>query len=353
MIVDPGPGYPTEASLRQFYDAAGQEVMAVPGVRGVAWATTLPMGRSYEGQGFFDVVGGAPVDESRRPTADYQIVSPSYLTTLDLPVVAGRGFDERDGASGAPVCVINEALARRYLEGRSPIGQKLAIRRGPTAQSPVVVREIVGVARQVKGRPNETQDLIQIYVPLAQDTPGDVFLLVRPRSGPAEALATSVRAAMARVDKQQLVGVRDLMTLDDVAGAATARHRFRAVLVLAFAGLALVLAMVGLCGVIVYTVQQRRRDFGVRRALGASTGDVLWLVARGAVGVIAVGAAIGLTLSAMLSTLMGTLLFGVEPLDPATFAFVTILLILTTAVSTFGPAWHASRIDPAVALRQD
>jgi ABC-type antimicrobial peptide transport system permease subunit len=190
-------------------------------------------------------------------------------------------------------------------------------------------------------------------VPLAQDTPGDVFLLVRPQTGRAEALATPVRAAMARADKEQRVGVRDIMTLDDVAGAANARHRFRAVLVLAFAGLALVLAMVGLCGVIVHTVQQRRRDFGVRRALGASSGDVLWLVTRGALKVIAAGAAIGLTLSAMLSELMKTLLFGVEPLDPPTFAFVTILLALTTAVSTFGPAWHATRIDPAVALRQD
>jgi putative ABC transport system permease protein len=155
MIVDPGPGYPTGASLRQFYDAATRELMAAPGVKGVAWATTLPMGRSYEGVSFFEVVGGAPVDESRRPSADYQIISPSYLTTLDLPVVAGRGFDDRDGPSQAPVCVVNEALVRRYLPDRSPIGQKLTIRRGPTAQSPVVVREIVGVARQVKGRPNE------------------------------------------------------------------------------------------------------------------------------------------------------------------------------------------------------
>jgi hypothetical protein len=144
-----------------------------------------------------------------------------------------------------------------------------------------VVREIVGVARQVKSRPDETEDLIQIYVPLAQDTPGDIFfMIVRPSSGSAEALAPSVRAAIARVDKQQLVSVRDVMTLDDVVWTATARHRFRAVLVTGFAGLALLLGMVGLFGVIAYSVQERVRDFGVRKALGATTGDVLWLVAR-------------------------------------------------------------------------
>jgi putative ABC transport system permease protein len=239
------------------------------------------------------------------------------------------------------------------MQGRSPIGLKLAIRRAPSAQSPAVVREVVGVARQVKARPNETEDLIQIYVPLAQDTPGDIFLVVRPRSGPAEALAPSVRAAMARVDKEQLVSVRDVVTLDDVAWAATARHRFRAVLVMAFAGLALVLAMVGLFGVLAYSVQQRVRDFGVRRALGATAGDVLWLVARSAIRVIATGALIGLALSAVLGRLLATMLFGVQPLDPVTFASVTIVLALTAAVSTFGPAWHATRIDPVIALRQE
>jgi putative ABC transport system permease protein len=352
MIVDPGAGYPTDASLRQFYDAAAQEVNALPGVRGMAWATTLPLGRSYQGSSFFEIVGGPPVGEGRPPAADYQIVSPSYFPTLDLPVVAGRGFDNRDRPGSVPVCLVNEALVRRYLQGRSPIGLKLAVRGAPSPQAPAVVREIVGVARQVKGRPNETEDLVQIYVPLAQDTPGDIFMLVRSKSGPAEALAPSVRAAMARVDKEQLVSVRDLMTLDEVAWAATARHRFRAVLVIAFAGLALLLAMVGLFGVLAYSVQQRARDFGVRRALGASAGDVLWLVARSALRVIAAGAVIGLAMSTILGQVLATMLFGVQPLDPVTFVSVTILLALTAAVSTFGPAWHATRIDPAIALRQ-
>jgi putative ABC transport system permease protein len=315
----------------------------------VAWATTLPLGRSYQGPSFFEIVGDPPTTGSQRPAADYQIVSPAYFSTLDLPIVAGRGFDRRDEPDSVQVCIVNEAFVRGYLRGRSPIGQRVAIR--PAAEAPPVVREIVGVARQVKARPNETEDLVQIYVPLAQDTPGDIFMVVRPASGRAETLAPSVRAALARVDRQQLVSVRNVMTLDDVASITTARHRFRAVLVIAFAALALLLAMVGLFGILAYSVQQRVRDFGVRRALGASTADVLWLIAGSAGRVIATGAVIGLALSAALGRLLDTILFGVRPWDPTTFASVTILLALTAAVSTIGPAWHATRIDPAVALR--
>jgi putative ABC transport system permease protein len=351
MIVDPGPGYPDDASLLRFYHAVEQEVARLPGVRGVGWATTLPMGRSFQGPSFFEIAGAPPPDENKRPTADYQIVSPSYFTTLDLPIVAGRAFDDRDAANSLPVCMVNEGFVRTYLHGRPALGARLAIRPTAVSQATPIVRQIVGVARQVKGRPTETEDLIQIYVPLAQDTPGDVFMLVRPASGRADALASFVRAALARVDREQLVSVRSVMTLDDVAAAAAARHRFRAVLVMAFAGLALLLAMVGLFGVLAYAVEQRRRDLGVRRALGASTADVLRLVAGSAGRMIAAGAAAGLLLSAMFGRLLATMLFGVQPLDPPTFAAVAVVIVVTAIVSTLGPALRAVRVDPAVALR--
>ena len=141
------------------------------------------------------------------------------------------------------------------------------------------------------------------------------------------------------------------MTLEDVAREATARHRFRAVLVMTFAGLALVLAMIGVFGILAYSVQQRVRDVGVRRALGATTSDVLRLVVGSAVRTIATGAVIGLALSTVLGRLFVTMLFGVQPLDPMTFVSVTIVLAVTAAVSIAGPAWPATRIDPAVALR--
>jgi putative ABC transport system permease protein len=162
-----------------------------------------------------------------------------------------------------------------------------------------------------------------------------------------------VRAAIARVDKEQLVSVRNVMTLEDVAWEATARHRFRAVLVVTFAGLALLLAMVGVFSILAVSIQLRIRDFGVRRALGATTGDVLRLVVGSAARVIAAGAAIGLALSVALGRLLGTMLFGVQPLDPVTFVLVIVVLAVTAAVSTAGPAWRACRIDPAIALRDE
>jgi putative ABC transport system permease protein len=351
MLVDPlGSKYPTPESLQQFYDQVEAEIAAVPGVTGVAWASSLPLDFFDSGGFSFEVVGDPPVDDNQRPATEYQMVSPAYFSTLDLPILAGRGFDRRDTRDGVPVCIVNEAFVRT-LHGRSPIGQRVALRPTSSPQAKPVVREIVGVARQVKGRPDETKDFVQVYVPMAQDLSDDMFLVVRPKSGGAEALTPAVRAAISRVDSEQLVSVRSVMTLDDIASAATGRHRFRAVMVIAFAALALVLAMVGVFGILAYSVQQRVRDFGVRRALGATTADVMRLVIANAVRVVATGAVIGLVLSAVCGRLIETMLFGVRPLDLPTFAFVTIVLGITAALSIAGPAWRAARIDPAVALR--
>jgi putative ABC transport system permease protein len=354
MLVDPlAAEYPTTESLLQFYEAVADEIRAVPGVRGVAWASTLPLGPSTTGRSYFEIAGDAPLPEKDRPTASFQIVSPTYFQSLDLPVREGRGFNDGDVEGAVPVCIVNEAFVRGYLRGRSPIGMRVAVENASFVPTPPVVREIVGVARQVKGRPDETEDLVQIYVPLAQQANDDVYLIVRPESERAETLAPSVRAAIGRIDKEQLVSVRNVMTLEDIVWEATSRHRFRAVLVMTFAALAVVLAMVGVFGILAYTIQQRSRDFGVRRALGATTTDVLRLVLGSALRVIAAGAVIGLALSALLGPLLRTVLFGVEPLDPVTFVSVTIVLALAAAASTAGPAWRAARIDPAVTLRAD
>ena len=270
----------------------------------------------------FEIVGEPPLQDRERPSTAYQVVSPTYFSTLDLPVLAGRAFDRRDTRDGVPVCIVNEAFARRF-GGRSPVGQRVALRPSSTPEAKPVIREIVGVARQIKGRPDETADFVQLYVPMAQDLSDDIFLLVRPKSGDAEPLAPSVRAAISRVDREQLVSVRSVLTLEDIARTATGRHRFRAVMVMAFAALALMLAMVGVFGILAYSVQQSVRDYGVRRALGASTQDVLQLVLTHAMRVVGAGVIIGLVLAAVSGRFIETLLFGVRPLDPATFALVT------------------------------
>jgi putative ABC transport system permease protein len=248
------------------------------------------------------------------------------------------------------VVIVNEAFARS-LGGRNPIGMQVSFKAVDAANDNPTVAEIIGVAKQVKFRPDESKDYVQMYSPLAQDPFDDMLMLVRSKAGRADLLTPAVRAAISRIDRDQLVSVASVTTLEDVEWAATGRHRFRAVMVASFAALAVTLAMVGVFGILAYAVQQRVRDFGVRRALGATSGDVLRLVLGNALGVIVTGAVIGLVLAAVLSRLMSTLLFGVEPLDPITFLIVTVVLVLTAAVSTAGPAWRATRIDPAVALR--
>lgn len=349
MMVDP-PGMP---SLVQFYDTVEKEVMAVPGVASVGWATTLPLGESYLGSVPFSVVGDPPAAQGREPEADYQIVSASYFRALDLPIVAGRAFDDRDIDGRVPVAIVNEAFVERYLPGRDPIGQRIGIVQYWIEGRPAMMREIVGVARQVKGSVDEREPMLQIYVPLAQEPMGDIFMMVRASAGDAAALTSGVRAAIARVDTAQLVSVRSIMTLDDVLAQGTSRHRFRATLVIAFAALALALAMVGLFGVLAYTVQQRSREFGLRRALGATTRDVLRQVARAALPMIVAGAAAGLALAVVLGQLIASMLVGVQPVDVATYIGVVVLVGLTAAASMASPAWRATRVDPAIALRSE
>jgi putative ABC transport system permease protein len=353
MLVDPlASSYPTPERLQQFFDQVEAEVRTVPGVRDAAWSSALPLGTSLYGDFAlnYEIVGDPPVEEGRRPTTSYQVVSPGYFSTIDLPIVAGRAFDRRDTRDSARVCIVNEAFVRS-LGGRSPIGMRVSFKVAGSPQDQANVGEIVGVARQVKARPDEPKDFVQIYVPMAHDLSDDVILMVRPKTGRADALTPAVRGAISRIDKEQLVSIRDVVTLEDIDWAATGRHRFRATLVTSFAVLALLLAMVGVFGTLAYTVQQRLRDFGVRRALGATSRDVLSLVVRDAARVVAIGAAIGLVLSAAFGRVIATMLFGVQPLDLATFGFVAVVLAVTAAVSIAGPAWRATRIDPAQVLR--
>jgi putative ABC transport system permease protein len=297
------------------------------------------------------IVGDPAPAPGQEPTADYQVVNPSYFPVLDLPVVSGRAFDERDTRTSVPVCIVNEAFVRTHLGGRSPVGRRLRVRSDQSR--PWEEREIVGVAKQVKGRPDEKEEFQQVYVPLAQAALDDMFLIVRPAAGRAGVLAPSVRAAIGRVDKEQLVSVRSVLTLEDVAWEATARHRFRAVLVTTFATLALVLAMIGLFGILAYSVQRSMRDLGLRRALGATTGDVVRVVVGGAARLLAVGALVGVVLAVALGRLLASMLFGVEALDPLTFVLVLAVLAFTGLVAVSGPAWRATRVDPVVALRSE
>jgi putative ABC transport system permease protein len=341
--------YPTEAAVSQFYDAVARDLRARPEVRRVGWSSSLPYGASELGRWPFEIVGDPAVDARNRTTAEYTTADPGYFETLDLPIVRGRGFTDRDTLESVPVCIVNEAFVRRHFRGRNPIGARLSL--GPRFDLPVQIREIVGVARQTSGEPDAPEDLVQVYVPLAQFPTGDVYLVVQPSGGSAEALTPLVRRVVARIDPD--VPVRRDRTLEALAIGSTAGYRFRAKMVGTFAALALVLAMVGVFGVLAYTVQQRQREIGVRMALGATTARVMWLVFRDAGSMIAAGAVVGIVLASFSGRLVATFLFGVDPLDPLTFASVPVVILLTAIVAAAAPAWRATRINPVVAFRHD
>ena len=317
-------------------------------MRRVGWASSLPYGTSELGRWTFEIVGDPPVEARDRPTAEYTTADPGYFTTLDLPIVSGRGFNERDTLRSVPVCLVNEAFVRRHFKGRNPIGARLSLIRPPA--EPTQVREIVGVARQTSGEPDAPEELLQVYVPLAQFPTGDVYMVVQPSAGAAETLTPLVRRVVARIDPD--APVRRDRTIERLSIESTAGYRFRAKMVGTFAVLALVLAMVGVFGVLAYTVQQRQREIGVRMALGATTARVMWLVFRDAGSMIATGVVVGVVLAGLSGRLIATFLFRVDPLDPLTFTSVPVVILLTAIAAAAAPAWRASRINPVEAFRQ-
>ncbi len=342
--------YGSVEKLLTFYQSGDRELSAIPGVKSAAFGGSLPLDGWDIGQGFW-IIGDPPVEPSRTPAAHYQIVSASYFRTLGIDLVKGRPFEAHDTTQSKQVCVVNEEFVRRYLNGREPIGMVVAVQNmAMNGSSEGVPREIVGVSRQVAEAAGEKERAVEVYVPITQNPWFSASLSVQTAGEPL-AFLPAVKAAMARVDKDQpLTRIR---TMEEVAAEATSQPRFRAELVGAFAMLALVLAAVGIFGVLAYSVGQRAREFGIRVALGARSYDVLRLVLSGALKMTATGVAIGLCAAALLTRLLDTLLFGVQPIDPATFAGTAALLAVSAMLACALPAWRATRVDPAVTLRQE
>jgi len=337
-----------EPGLAPFLRRVEEEVARIPGVRGVGTGINLPLDGWDIGQPFD--VADQPIEKSKRPSSHYQIVNNGWFDALGIPVLAGRAFNDRDTAQSRPVCIVNEELVRRYFRGENPVGARLRV-------SPLSLgvesmdREIVGVIRQVKvaGLAEKT-NAMEIYVPATQDGYSMPMLAVRVEGNPLGVLP-AVREALARVDKQMpLTRVR---TMEEVAAQTVTQPRFRASLVSAFAGLALLLAAVGISGVLAFSVNQRRREFGIRMALGARSRDVLMLVLRRGVVIAGGGVGAGLVGAIALTRFLEALLFGVKPLDPLTFIGSAGLLTLVALGACAGPAIRAARTNPAVALHSE
>jgi len=340
--------YPTPDDALVFYQAMENNIRALPGVRNVGLGTTLPLDGWDIGQGFH-IVGREVGGESNEPSANYQMVNADYFSSLRIPLIEGRTFTPHDTRSSPPVCIVNEELARRYLKGANPVGAMLQVQAmAPEGPKPVI-RTIVGVVHQVKIEGlGEKENNLEIYVPITQNAWYWSAVAVRVAGDPM-AFAPSVRAAIGRADKD--LAVTRIRTMDEVAAQSIAQPRFRAQLLGTFAAVALILASVGVFGVLAFSVSQRTREFGIRMALGARSEDVLRLVVGSGLRITVAGLAIGLVAAAALTRLLRSLLYGVKPLDPIAFAAAVALLIAVALVACAAPAIRAARVDPVVALR--
>jgi putative ABC transport system permease protein len=346
----PSARYPDAGAIRRFQQNLERELARAPQVGRVAWGSTVPLDGGAFAQNIR--VAGTPARTDGPPrSASYGMVSPGYFETLGIAVLRGRSFSARDVIAGAPVCIVSEAFVRRYLGGREPLGARIEVAAMAFGPPRPVVREIVGVVRQVKSTPAEDTPVPHLYVPVEQNAWWASLLLVEPRHGRAAALAPIVRAALAKVDST--LALRQPRTIAGVASDATARPRFRAVLVSAFGAVGLLLAMVGIFGVLAHAVGQRTQELGIRIALGAHPRQVVSLVASSAARSVGVGTASGLVIAALLAGSMRTFLFGVEPLDPVTFAGAALVLAVTAAAAAAIPSLRAVRVDPIAAFRSE
>jgi putative ABC transport system permease protein len=345
----PTSRYTTHDRMYQFHETVERELNALPGVR-AAVGTSMPLDGRFFGN-LFEIVGDPPVEPSQRPVATYEMVSHRYFDTMSIPILQGRGFDEGDTSNGKPVCVVSEEFVRRFLVGRNPIGMQVRVSPMSLGSTTPVVREIVGVVRQITERPGEPRQSPQLYVPMAQNSWFAASIVARSDRATPEALLTMMRSAVSKIEATlPLTRVR---TLEEIASEASARPRFRAQLVGSFAVLALVLAMVGLFGLLAFAVQQRVQEFGIRLAVGAKPSDIVGLVLNKTTWITVSGIAIGLIVSAGLSRFLQGLLFGVAPIDVMTFAGVAAVLMMTALGASLAPLIRAARVNPLVALRYE
>jgi len=343
QLLLPQARYTNADAMRSFYRRLRDEARTMPGVSSSAVATTMPLSGSDIGVGF--TIEGRPADPGARTSAAYWAISPDYFSTMGIPVMKGRTFTDRDRDRALDVVIINEAFAAKYWPGEDPLGRRITIGYNNTGP-----REVVGIVGDVKQGTLADPARPQMYAPFEQTPWPFVVAVVRTTAAP-ESAAASLRAMLARIDPLQ--GVGEIRTLEEYVARASATPRFTAVLVGGFAAFALLLAGFGLFSVMAYSVAQRRREIGIRMALGAQPSDVRAMVVRQAIGMAAVGLAIGLAGALGSTRVLESLLFTVRPHDPATFAVVSAVLVGVMLLAAYLPAVRATRVDPLIALRTE
>jgi len=355
---DPKNVIEAEISLPQFQYSTPQQwttfsnellarLHAQPGLQNSALAAPLPMDRQGEATFAFSIVGNPPLPPGKSTTADYATVSSDYFRVMRIPLLRGRFFSEQDSPSNPKVALISETLARRYFPNQDPIGRQMKFGFPPNSD---VSREIVGIVGDVRDESLGRKPGPMMYVPFAQAPLYGGEVVVRTSLG-ASSVATGIRQATHAIDKD--LPVTDIESFPDALGQSVSQEQFRTYLLGSFSAIALVLAAIGIFGVISYSASQRTHEIGIRMALGAQRRDVLLLILWQGAKLALFGLGLGVVVAFLLTRLMASLLYGVSTADPVTFISVAALLAIVALAACYIPARRAMRVDPMVALRYE
>jgi len=346
-LTPSGPNYSRDAVYMSFYSQVMQRISDLPGVQAVGAINTLPLGK---GPTAGIRIEGAPLEtRDKWPSTNYRGVSSDYFRAMNIPVVQGRAFTERDTENAPLVMIVNQALARRDFPNENPIGKRINLG-GNNPQGQPIWWEIVGVTADIRNLELREEATPEFYLSALQDTWTGMSVVVRTAVEPAS-LVPEVRRIVAEVDKS--APVSEVKTMEHIVDEAVTQPRFNLFLLGLFGGIALLLSAAGIYGVTAYAVAQRTHEFGIRMALGAQVGDVLRMILGQGMRLIAVGIVIGLVASFALTRLLKSLLFGVSVTDPLTFVAITLLLTFVALLACYIPARRATKVDPLVALRYE
>jgi putative ABC transport system permease protein len=348
-----GTRYRRPAEVAAFYEHVLDRLEALPGVEAAGSADALPLTSIHPG-GPFTIEGRATDVELDAPFAYRCVVSSDYFRTMGIRLIAGRVFAQTDRQAAPSVVIINESAAREYWRGDDPVGKRLSFTVGKT---PPAWLDIIGVVGDVRQDGLDVPKKPTIYLPMLQAPNGFAFLVVRARAGGPGAqqygevsgLTGAIRGAVAAVDSDQ--PIFSVRTMNDIYGDAIAGRRFNMIVLVAFGAIALLLAGVGIYGVMAYAVSHRTQEIGVRIALGARRHQVFRMVLGQAVTLSLAGIGLGLAGSSVLARFISGLLFEVGSSDPSTIVAVSSILFSLALLASVVPAWRATRVDPAFTLR--
>ena len=342
--------YASDTAKVQFWDQALARIAETPGVIAAGGTSTMPFGGSWS-TGSFNIEGYTPGPKQPTPWGDIRVVSPDFFRTLQIPIKQGRVFTQQDDASSQAVAVIDDELVKKYFRNQNPIGKRIYF--GDDSNRTYI--SIVGVVGHTMHEGLDADPRIQLYLSYRQPPPAFgalpfMSLAVRTAGDPLK-MTRAVRNSVQTVDKD--IPLSAIKSMDDLVGTSVGQRRLSMILLGIFSGIALLLASIGIYGVMSYSVAQRAREMGIRMALGAERGRVLGLVVGQGMALVGLGVVIGLVGASALTRLLGSQLYSVAPTDPGTFAGVAVLLSGIALAATLPPALRATRVDPVVALREE